>query len=178
MLPFFWVPRDRLEEREHTDRVPYTTWHKQGLIEAPQGRAIDRVAIIHKLAELSSMYDIKAIAYDRWRLDDFKKLLSNEGIEIPVTGWGQGFQSLSPGVDLLETRILNREIIHPNHPVLTWNMSNAVLDIDPAGNRKISKQRSRDKVDGGVALCMTLAMHAKEPKPREYDFSGPLVISA
>ena len=23
VLPFFWVPKDRLEEREHTDRVPY-----------------------------------------------------------------------------------------------------------------------------------------------------------
>ena len=48
-MPFFWVPRDRLEEREHTDRVPYLTWHKQGLIEAPAGRAIDKLAIIHKL---------------------------------------------------------------------------------------------------------------------------------
>jgi phage terminase large subunit-like protein len=42
VLPFFWVPRHRLQEREDTDWVPYETWFKAGLIDAPQGRAIDR----------------------------------------------------------------------------------------------------------------------------------------
>jgi phage terminase large subunit-like protein len=178
VLPFFWVPKDRLEEREHTDRVPYATWAKQGLIEAPAGRAIDRLAIIRRLAELASTYDIKGIAYDRWRLEDLKKLLSDEGIELNVTGWGQGFASMGPATDLLETAILNRELKHPNHPVLTWNVSNAVVEMDPAGSRKISKAKSREKVDGLVALCMAIGLHSKEPAPREYDFSGPLVITA
>jgi phage terminase large subunit-like protein len=79
---------------------------------------------------------------------------------------------------LLETAILNRELKHPNHPVLTWNVSNAVIEMDPAGSRKISKSRSREKVDGLVALAMALGLHAKEPAPVEYDFSGPLVIAA
>ncbi|MGH7794112.1 MAG: terminase large subunit [Candidatus Binatia bacterium] len=178
VLPFFWVPRDRLDEREHTDRVPYATWFKAGLIEAPQGRAIDRLAIIRRLAELASTYDIKGLAYDRWRLEDLKKLLSDEDIDVPITGWGQGFQSMGPAVDLLETAILNIELKHGNHPVLTWNVSNAVVEMDPAGARKISKSRSREKVDGVVGLCMAIGLHAKEPAPREYDFSGPLVISA
>jgi hypothetical protein len=50
--------------------------------------------------------------------------------------------------------------------------------MDPAGSRKISKAKSREKVDGLVALAMALGFHAKEPVPQEYDFSGPLVISA
>jgi phage terminase large subunit-like protein len=178
VLPLFWVPRDRLEEREHTDRVPYATWHKQGLIEAPAGRAIDRVAIIHRLGELAGLYDIRGIAYDRWRLEDLEKLIADEGVELKVTGWGQGFKDMGPAVDLLETAILNGELIHPNHAVLTWNVSNAVVEMDPAGARKVSKSRSREKVDGLVALIMAMGIHAREPKAREYDFSGPLVITA
>lgn len=177
VLPFFWVPRDRLEEREHADRVPYPTWFKAGLVEAPAGRAIDRLAIIRRLAELASTYDIKGIAYDRWRLEDLNKLLTDEGIQLAVTGWGQGFKSMGPATDLLETAILNRELKHGNQPVLTWCASNAVIEMDPAGARKISKSRSRERVDGLVALAMALGLHAKEPAPREYDFSGPLVIS-
>jgi phage terminase large subunit-like protein len=178
VLPFFWVPRDRLAEREHTDRVPYRTWFEQGLIDAPAGRAIDRLAIIRRLAELASTYDIKGIAYDRWRLEDLQKLLSDEGIELNVIGWGQGFASMGPAVDLLETAILNRELKHPNHPTLTWNVSNAVVEMDPAGSRKISKSRSRERVDGLIALAMAIGLHAREPAPRQYDFSGPLIISA
>jgi phage terminase large subunit-like protein len=74
------------------------------------------------LAELASTYDVKGIAFDRWRLEDLNKLLSDEGIELNVTGSGQGFASMGPATDLLETAILNRELRHPNHPVLTWNV--------------------------------------------------------
>ena len=72
VLPFFWAPADRLQEREHTDKVPYPLWAREGLLEAPAGRAINRLAIIHRLAELASTFDIKGIAYDRWRLEDLK----------------------------------------------------------------------------------------------------------
>jgi phage terminase large subunit-like protein len=178
VLPFFWVPRDRLDEREHTDRVPYRTWHKQGLIEAPSGRAIDRLAIIRRLAELASRYDIRGVGFDRWRLEDLEKLLSDEGIDVPITGWGQGFRDMGPVVDLLETAILNRQIKHPENPVLTWNLSNAVIEMDPAGSRKISKGRSRERVDGVVALVMAMGLQSREPRPRVLDFSGPLVLTA
>lgn len=178
VLPFFWVPKDRLDEREDTDRVPYRTWFKQGLIEAPAGRAIDKLAVIGRLAALASTYDIRSIAYDRWRLEDLKKLLADEGIDVPITGWGQGYKDMGPAVDLLETGILNHEIRHLNHPVLTWNLANAVVEMDPAGARKISKNRSREKVDGLVALIMALGLHGREPQARELEFSGPLVLRA
>ena len=85
VLPHFWVPRERLEEREHTDRVPYPQWFKEGLIEAPAGRAIDKAAIVRRLAQIAATYDLQGIAFDRWRLEDLKKLLADEGIDIEVT---------------------------------------------------------------------------------------------
>jgi phage terminase large subunit-like protein len=178
VLPFFWVPADRLDEREQTDKVPYRQWQKAGNLQAPNGRAIDKFAIIHRLAELCSTFDIRGIAYDRWRLEDLKKLLSDEGINIPITAWGQGYQDMGPAVDALETAILNRTIKHPRHPILTWNVSNAVVEIDPAGSRKITKEKSIERVDGLVSLVMAVGLHAKAPKPVQYDPTLPLVITA
>jgi phage terminase large subunit-like protein len=178
VLPYFWVPADRMAEREHSDKVPYPLWHKSGLLEAPAGRAINKMAIIHKIAELAGMFDIQGVAFDRWRLEDLQKLLSDEGIEIPITAFGQGFKDMSPAVDALETGILNGTIRHSRHPILTWNVSNAVVEIDPAGSRKITKEKSIERVDGLVALVMAVGLHAKAPKPVEYDFSRPLVITA
>ncbi|OGA59966.1 MAG: terminase [Betaproteobacteria bacterium RIFCSPLOWO2_12_FULL_65_14] len=164
VVPYFWVPRDRLEERERGDRVPYPLWHKEGYIEAPAGRAIDRVAIIRRLAEIAATFDLRGIAFDRWRLEDLKKLLSDEGIDIEPTAWGQGFKDMGPSVDALEAAILDRKLKHADHPVLTWNCWNAIVEIDPTGARKIDKAKSTERVDGMVALAMAIGLHARTPK--------------
>jgi phage terminase large subunit-like protein len=164
VLPYFWVPRDRLEERERSDRVPYPQWVKQGYIEAPAGRAIDKQAIIRRLAEIAAMFDLQGIAFDRWRLEDLKKLLSDEGIEVPVVPWGQGFKDMGPAVDALEAAILDRRLKHGSHPALTWNCWNAVVEIDPTGARKIDKAKSSERVDGMVALAMAIGLAARSPK--------------
>lgn len=178
VLPFFWAPADRLQEREHSDKVPYPLWAKQGYLEAPAGRAIDKSAIVHRLAEITSAFDVQGIAYDRWRLEDLQKLLSDEGIDIPITPWGQGYKDMGPAVDAMEAAILNRTIKHSGHPILTWNVSNAVIEIDPAGSRKITKEKSIERVDGLVALVMAVGLHARAPKPIEYNHELPLVITA
>jgi phage terminase large subunit-like protein len=86
---------------------------------------------------------------------DLQKLLSDEGVELSgLVGWGQGFATMGPAVDALEAHILNRTLKHPKHPVLTWNVANAVVEVDPAGSRKISKNKSIERVDdGGRSSC-------------------------
>jgi phage terminase large subunit-like protein len=177
VLPFFWIPGDRLAEREDKDRVPYWAWINQGFIEALPGRAIDKRAVVFRLAEIASIYDLKGVAYDRWRMEDLQKIMSDEGIEIPFTPWGQGFKDMGPAVDAMEALILDGKLRHGGHPVMIWNVSNAVVVQDPAGARKIAKDRSRDKVDGLVALCMAVGLYSREPEPVEYDFDRPLVLS-
>ncbi|MEQ9488037.1 MAG: terminase large subunit [Alphaproteobacteria bacterium] len=177
VLPYFWVPGDRLDEREDRDRVPYRTWARQGHIEATPGRAIDKLAIAFRLAEAAATFDIRAIAYDRWRVEDLMKVLSDEGISLPLNGWGQGFKDMAPAVDALEAAVLDGRLTHPENPVLTWCASNAVLQIDPAGARKIAKDRSVDRVDGLVALAMAIGIHSREPGPVAYDFSKSILVS-
>jgi phage terminase large subunit-like protein len=169
VLPYFWVPRDRLEEREHTDHSPYPLWHNQRLLEAPEGKAIDKTAVARKLAEITGRFEVRALAYDRWRLEDLQKLLSDEGISVPLKPFGQGFRDMAPAVDELERLILNRKLMHPGHPILTWNASNAVIEMDPAGGRKLSKSKSTERIDGLVCLAMAVACaasHAEKPEPR------------
>jgi phage terminase large subunit-like protein len=171
VLPFFWVPQEQLDEREKGDHVPYRTWQREGHLEAPAGRAIDKLAIVHCLAQISSVFKIRGIAFDRWRLEDLGKLLSDEGIQLPLIGFGQGFKSMGPAVDKLETLILDRKLIHPSHPILNWNVANAVVELDPTGARKISKPKSTERVDGLVALCMAVGCPLPEA-PREPQYQA------
>ena len=80
-------------------------------------------------------------------------------------------------VDALEATVLDRKLVHGGHQVLTWNVSNAVVMIDPAHGRKIAKDKSIDRVDGLVALAMAIGLYNREPTPVEYDFNRPLVLS-
>ena len=169
VLPYFWVPKDRLEEREKQDRVPYPLWSRQGFLEAPAGRAIDRLAIVRRIAQIAAQFDLQGIASDRWRLEDLNKLLQDEGIEIPITPWGQGFKDIGPSVDALEAAILDRKLRQPSHPVLTWNCWNSVVQVDPTGARKIDKEKSSERVDGMVALCMAVGLASRSPKPEVFE---------
>ena len=106
ILAWFWALRDRLQERQDTDRAPYMTWHAQGMLEAPSGRAIDRHSIALRLGEIAAAYDVKAVAYDRHRIEDLLHVLTDDGIDLPLVPWGQGYVSMGPAIDALEAHIL------------------------------------------------------------------------
>jgi phage terminase large subunit-like protein len=130
-----------------------------------------------ELGEVLAAYDVRGIAFDRWRIEDLLHVLKDEGIEAPLEPFGQGYKDQGPAIAALEELILNRGLVHGGHPILTWCVSNVVLVSDPAGGRKIDRARAREKVDVAVALAMAVGLYAKAPRPRDYDFSGPMVLT-
>ena len=54
------------------------------------------------VAEVAEEYDLQLLAYDRWRIADFKRELDNIGAQIPMQPFGQGFKDMAPAVDKLE----------------------------------------------------------------------------
>jgi phage terminase large subunit-like protein len=151
----FYAPADNLAERAHKDRVPYDLWHKQGYLNTTTGPTVDYEFIAYRLAELDEMYGIQALKFDRWRMKYLRKELDRLGIELPLVDHGQGYVSMAPALDSLEVDLLNGNLRHGNHPVLTWNAANAVVERDAAGNRKLNKAKSTGRIDGMVALAMT-----------------------
>ncbi len=72
--------------------------------------------------------------------------------------------------------MLDQKLIHGGHQVLTWNVADAVVMIDPAHGRKIAKDKSVDRVDGLVALAMAIGLYNRELAPIEYDFDRALIL--
>jgi phage terminase large subunit-like protein len=73
---------------------------------------------------------------------------------------------------------MNRGLVHGGHPIMTWNVSNAVVTSDPAGSRKFDKSRAIEKIDGLVALAMAVGLHAKLPPPVTCDLSSAMLLTA
>jgi len=152
----FFIPEDAMVERSRRDRVPYDAWVRQGYVTATPGNVIDYAWILDQIDQDAQMYDLKEIAFDRWGASRIQTQLMEMGGEDFLVQFGQGFRSMSPPMKELEKLILSEKVTHGNNPVLNWMADNLVARQDPAGNIKPDKEKSREKIDGMVALIMAL----------------------
>lgn len=157
----FWTPEIGLADRARRDRAPYDVWHRQGILRTTPGASVDLEHVAADMLEIFAEMDVQAIAFDRWRIDQLRRELDRMGAELPLVEFGQGFQSFSPALDALEAELLNGRIAHGGNPLLTWCAANAVTAKDPAGNRKLDKQKATGRIDGLVALTMALGVASK-----------------
>jgi len=165
--PTFWLPAEGLLDKARTDRVPYDVWKRDGYLETTPGRSIEYEWVALYLRDLFSDLDIRKIAFDRWNFRHLRPWLLKAGfteaeIEEHFVEFGQGYQSMSPALRELESDLLNGKVAHGNHPVLSMCAANAVVQTDPAGNRKLTKAKSHGRIDGMVALAMSHSVATTE----------------
>ena len=174
ILPFFWLPKETLQLRVRRDHVMYDVWEKQGFIYTTEGNVVHYGFIEDFIRRLGENYEIREIAYDRWNASMMVQALEDDGfIMVP---FGQGFRDMSnPTKDLMRL-VLERSLRHNGHPVLRWNIDNVFVRTDPAGNLKIDKEKSTEKVDGAVALVMALDRAMKNQGESVYNSRGLLVL--
>lgn len=158
--PFFWMPQDSVQDAAKRDRAPYGVWVKQGLIRTTPGRVIDYGFVARDIGDICAGLDIHAIAFDRWRMDRLKAELERAGVDLPLEPFGQGYVSMSPALDALESLLLQGQLRHGGNPPLTMCAANAVALPDPAGNRKLDKSKATGRIDGMVALTMAVGTEA------------------
>lgn len=151
----YWVPEDDIAEREHEHRAPYAQWEREGRIVATPGNATDYEFVEHDIVALrAEVEDLKELAYDRHFAEQLQGKLQEHG--ITVVPFGQGYVSMAaPTAEFLRL-YRSGQLQHGGDPVLRWMALNVVMQKDPAGNLKPTKEKSRDKIDGIVALVMAL----------------------
>jgi phage terminase large subunit-like protein len=163
---YFFCPEDNVRERSLSDGVPYVQWAQNGDIIMTDGNVTDYDFIKAKVIELTAKYKIECIAFDRWNASQLVIQLTNDGANMKP--FGQGFISMSAPTKEIEKMFLSNEITHDGNPVMEWMMTNVMLRFDPAGNIKIDKAKSTEKVDGPVAMVMAYAQIMVEDRPTIY----------
>ena len=165
VMPVCWLPGEQLSDLEDADRnAPYRLWVQQCHLLTFPGRSTDPKAVALKIAELHGRYNIRALAFDRWRIEDIKRELSAIGCNVELVPFGQGFKDMAPAIDVLERLVDEGKLCHGGHPVLTMAAANAKAELDSAGNRKLSKLKSTGRIDPLIALTMALGVAAR-PAP-------------
>ena len=174
-LPFFWLPEETLSLRVRRDHVPYDQWAKRGYIQTTEGNVVHYGFIERFICQLGERYNIREIAHDRWNATMMVQTLEDDG--FTMVPFGQGFKDMSPPTKELMRIVLEHKLCHGGHPVLRWNMDNAFVRTDPAGNLKLDKEKSTEKVDGAVALVMALDRAMKnQGGDSVYNHRGLLIL--
>lgn len=95
-----------------------------------------------------------------------------------VVPFGQGYKDMSPPTKELMKLTLEERIAHGGHKVLRWMMDNVYVRQDPAGNIKMDKEKSTEKIDAAVATVMALdrAIRNQGSDGSVYDARGILVF--
>jgi phage terminase large subunit-like protein len=156
------------------------------------GASVDFSFVAQRLAEVVSEMDVRCIAFDRWHIQYLTPKLKDIGLQYTVIPaaeqketqlpdglvfleHGQGFKDMAPAIDGFEGELLNKRILHGDHPILNWCAANAVAEMNAAGWRKLEKSKSTGRIDGIVALCMAMRVGLTYSEPNEEFVTGRLV---
>lgn len=187
-----WTPGDTIAARALADKQPYEEWVKAGHLQAPKGQSIRFDHVAQALAEDSIDYELGAIGYDRYAFRRLEEECGKLGLSLPFVEHPQGGTKKGkpteamkkaaaeaeteveglwmPGsLRMLEDAILEGRIRIKRNPVLISAMMSAVTDEDRWENRWLAKDRSTNKIDCAVALCMAIGTtKAVVSSEREY----------
>ena len=158
----FFVPEQTLEARLRKDSTgKMRQWVEDETILATPGSAIDHQFIFDQLAEDSKRFKIAEVAYDRnsaaWIVQEMQKKFKG----TKVFPFSQATWAMSETLKMLTAAVIHGRIAHGNNEVAAWMANNvAVVKVGAQQNIQFHKGKSRDHIDGMIALAMGFA-HAE-----------------
>lgn len=172
-----YTPAETLRDREREDKAPYSTWLEGGFLTATPGKVVrfDRVAA--DLVDISTRFEIAAVAYDRWLIRNFEQCLDEIGVTLPLMEHPQGINRrkdsplwMPESIDLFENLILEGRLRIQLNPALQSAVAGSTFWESPAGLRRFEKQRAATRIDLAVASAMAIgaAMSVCEERVPEY----------
>jgi phage terminase large subunit-like protein len=173
-----FVPGDDLKKRARKDNVPYDLWASQGLIHVTPGNQVDYEYVRNTIRDLSNLYDIREVGFDRWNATQIVQQLMDDGLTmVPI---GQGYQSMNAPTSELLAMVKDGRLQHGGNPVLSWMADCMTVKQDPAGNIKPSKpdrMKSKKRIDGIAAVIDALARVIVDPgNSQTVSYTGLMAI--
>lgn len=160
-----YLPQEAMNRRLKKGDKTLEQFRDSGHLVVLPGAVIDYEWIKRDILAACARFDVKGIAFDRWNSSQLVNDLLDQG--VPMIKFGQGFGSMSaPTKELL--RLVLTEKLEYNDPLLTWAISNVVIDKNPAGDIKPDKSKVSEKIDPAVSTIMAIGLTLgldEEPVP-------------
>ena len=120
-----------------------------GLI-ATEGDCIDYDKIRDDILKDAENFNIKMIGFDVWNATHLRTQLQAAGLEVEP--FPQTYQRFSPVAKSAEV-LINRQVIeHHGDPVLSWALSNVVMETDSQRQHKTKQEKGRKQNRSGSSF--------------------------
>lgn len=165
LLPFFYLPEDAAKMLAM--KVPSVReWIRDGHIITTPGATTDYRFIKDKFVELAGQFYIDKLIFDEHFAEQVTQEMSEEtGVER--FKFSQYLSRFNEPTQNFERLVLDRNIEHNGHPVLSWQMGHVNVMTGRNGYMMPVKPKRDEhkKIDGVVASVMALAgVMAAEPE--------------
>ncbi|RDH41604.1 terminase large subunit [Zooshikella ganghwensis] len=150
-----YLPSQTIFDEYNPNHSAYQRWVNDGYLIKTPGAEIDFNRVKRDICDFGEQFSIREMPYDPYGAVQLAHELDDYGfnpVKIP-----QKTTHLSPAMKELEAAIQSRRLHHDGHPVLTWMMSNVTVKEDANENIFPRKDKKHLKIDGAVALIMTVA---------------------
>ncbi|WP_210387219.1 terminase large subunit [Brucella intermedia] len=162
VFPRFYLPRVAIDE----DRHPmYRGWEMQGDIVATAGETIDFSIIEDDIRAEAPSLNLQAVATDPWQAQQMIQNLKRDG--MPAEEYRQTVATMSEATKTLDALMREGRIHHTGNAVMNWMIGNVVGHYDAKENVYPRKEMPQNKIDGAVALIMSLGWFIQQEA--EYD---------
>jgi len=168
VLPFFWLPEEKVKVRERRDHMPYSKWVKEGWLEVSPGPVIDVREMRERLEWGNRMFELKSIIFDPREARQISSPMTDEG--YTCVHLQQGIAHLSePSKKFLEC-VETATLHHGGHPIYRFNaLSLSAKERDGLIMfEKPDRMRETVRIDGIAATANALSqaiVYAEPPPP-------------
>ncbi|CTT39303.1 prophage terminase%2C large subunit [Escherichia coli] len=164
-----YLPEFQLQNPANKNRAVYRQWAKAGWIRTTPGDCIDYDRIRDDIMQDAEKFNIRLVGFDTWNATHLRTQLQGAGFEVEP--FPQTYLRFSPAAKSFEVFVNRRVIVHRGDPVLSWSMSNVVIQSDVNANIKPNKKKSPNKIDPSVAALMAFGTFQAEHEDFAFDIS-------
>lgn len=158
----FWTPEENLPKlNERTANNAGNIWVPDGWLSTTPGDVTDYDFIEKTIVDDSEKFDVQSVGFDRWMSTQLvNNLQDKHGLQMVKVG--QGVATMNAPMREIQRLVLlgkrgDPRMRHGGNPVMTWNVDNLAVKMDPAGNVKPDKENAADKIDGVSALATAMS---------------------
>lgn len=164
--PHFWVPRKTLSNRHKRMRERFMDWEAKGWLTIVDSDSHDYTLITDRILQDIEQYNITTLGYDQHQAPAIINQVEGK-TDVLCISVPQTTTRLNAGSQELTRLMGNRQLTTDSNTMMRWMASNANYKQDSEGKIKPDKLKSKDPIDGLMALVTALTVLVGLPEPSE-----------
>ncbi|MEM1355439.1 MAG: terminase TerL endonuclease subunit [Planctomycetota bacterium] len=171
IVPKYWIPGESLAERQRAAGAPFDQWHADGYLDVFAGGVTDFDRVYEYIEQCTKRFDVRGIAHDPVGTADIWKRCSDD-LGLDVVKFSPKPWSMNEPTRGFESAVIEGQVQHNGHPVLAWNVANAMAKEDAEGQITLIKRSRHQNIDGLIAAILghSIAKNGIEAKGKKRRF--------